>query len=73
MGKRKSSGNPLTRGVGKILRKATGEAGDHALDGMTDLTLGSDKTKKNSGSSSRNATDWATRTPSAAPRKRRSR
>lgn len=70
MGKRKSGGgNPLAKGLSRLLDEVGGEV----VDGLMDVATGSKKSKKSSGSSSDRSTDWATRTESPAPRKGRSR
>ncbi len=69
MGKRKSRGNPLTKGVGKLLHKAGAKVGDEALGGIVNLATGSTSTDSSSKSSSQPGTDWATRIP-APPRSR---
>lgn len=69
MGRRKSGGgNPLTKGLSRLINDVAGEV----VDGAMDVASGPKKSKKRSGTSN-HSTDWATRTEDPAPRKRRSR
>lgn len=67
MGRRKQGGgNPLAKGLSRVLDKVGGEV----IDGVIDVGSGGKRGKKTSSSSSQ-STDWHTRAP-APPRKRRS-
>ena len=69
MGKRKrGGGNPLAKGLGRLLDKAGGEV----IDGVIEVGSGGKSDKKTSASSSRN-TDWATRVDAPPRKKKRSR
>jgi hypothetical protein len=70
VGKRKKGGNPLTKGLSRLINEASDKVGGEVLDGVLEVATGSSSKKKTSKASDR-STDWATRAP-AAPRKRRS-
>jgi hypothetical protein len=70
MGRRKKGGgNPLTKGLSRLIDDVAGEV----LDGAMDVAGGAKKSKKKGSGSANHSTDWATRTEDPAPRKRRSR
>lgn len=71
MGKRKKGGNPLTKGLSRLINEAGDKVGGEVLDGVLEVATGSGGKKKSSTPSSDRSTDWATRAP-AAPRKHRS-
>ena len=68
MSRRKSSGNPFTKGLGRLLE----DVGGKALDTGIEIAAGPGKPKGHPKSASPSSTDWATRAP-APERKRRSR
>ena len=65
MPKRKSRGNPLTKGLSRLIDKV----GSEVVDGALDVATGHGKGKKESPSAD-TSTDWHTRAP-AAKRARR--
>jgi hypothetical protein len=68
MARRKTSGgNPFTKGLNRIM----GDVGSEVLDGVTDMAMGPKKgNKKTTSGTSSNGSDWATRDPEAASKRR---